>query len=474
LSAVDTGNTSWTVLASGAGGTVSASGTRITDKTGFASGTWLSGGAFGTAVTWSTVHAWVTWGASWTVETLFTGSASLTGGTSLTWLTVFTWVTVSSVWTGDTSATWFTDWTASGTVWTGWTWSTSGTGATDGTSWTLSTVWSDIRRGESIFTVGTSITWGAGGTVHTGSTVGTWLTLSTWNTGGTWNTWWTHWTHWTFLLFTLAFASSGSASLGWGFAGTLVVDLAKASRVVVVFVFSADSVSGGDVSLEEVEVWAAREASLLFSTLWGDGVDHNIDLVLSEVEGSFLDGSERSLLDNTRVGHDHEHSSSVFVSVSEVFEHTEGGVETLGDVVTMSHVLSIGDSSEETSFLASIFETGNHNGFGGVSNNTDSNSTLVFSEKIFNHSGGSDFHFWPVSFDTGGGVQKNNDFNWAWYFWNGGNVTAASAGTFGQVHTTGGSDGSDLVVGVLLGDDQGRGERDESSKKPHVSNHREL
>lgn len=278
------------------------------------------------------------------------------------------------------------------------------------------------------------------------------MTLSTWNTGFTWNTWWTHWTHWSFLLFTLAFASSGSAFLGWGFAGTLVVDFGQTLGVVVVFVFSANSVSGGDVSLKEVEVWAAREASLLFSTFWGDGVDHDVDLVLSEVEGSFLDGSERFLLDNTGVGHDHENSSSVFVvAVSEVVEHTENGVETFGDVVTMSHVLSIGDSFENVSFLADIFETRNDDGFGGVSNNTDSNSALVFSVKIFNHSGGSDFHFWPVSFDTGGGVQKDDNFNWARYLWDGGNITAASAGTFGQVHATGRSDRPDLVVSVLLG-----------------------
>lgn len=406
LSTVDTGDTFWTVLASGTGGTVSASGTSVTNKTVFASCTCLSGGTFVTAVTWITVHAWVTWSTGWTVKTLFTGSASLTGGTSLTWKTVLTGVTVGSVWAGNTSGTCVTDWTASGTVWTGWTWSTSRTRATNGTGWTLSTVWSGIRRRESVFAVGTSSTWGAGGTVHTGSTVGTWLTLSTWNTGFTWNTWWTHWTHWSFLLFTLAFASSGSAFLGWGFAGTLVVDFGQTLGVVVVFVFSANSVSGGDVSLKEVEVWAAREASLLFSTFWGDGVDHDVDLVLSEVEGSFLDGSERFLLDNTGVGHDHENSSSVFVvAVSEVVEHTESGVETFGDVVTMAHVLSIGDSSENVSFLADIFETRNDDGFGGVSNNTDSNSALVFSVKIFNHSGGSDFHFWPVSFDTGGGVQ---------------------------------------------------------------------
>ena len=86
----------------------------------------------------------------------------------------------------------------------------------------------------------------------------------------------------------------------------------------------------------------------------------------------------------------------------------------------------------------------------------------MFSVKIFNHSGGSDFHFWPVSFDTGGGVQKDDNFNWARYFWDGGNITAASAGTFGQVHATGRSDRPDLVVSVLLGDDQGRRERNES------------
>jgi len=275
------------------------------------------------------------------------------------------------------------------------------------------------------------MTWGAGRTVHTGSTVGTWLTLSTVGTWLTWNTWWTHWTHWTFLLFTLAFASSGSALLGWGLAGTLVVDLGKTVFIVVVFVFSTNSVPGGDVSLKKVEVWAAREASLLFSTFWGDGVDHNIDLVLSEVEGSFLDGGERFLLDNTGVGHDHENSSSVFVSVSSVVEHTESGVETLGDVVTMSHVFSRGDSTEKTSFIASTLETRNDIGFGGVSNNTDSNSTLVLVEKLFNHTGGSDLHFWPVSFDTSGGVQKDDNFNGAWYFWDGRNVTAAFAGTFG-------------------------------------------
>ena len=35
-------------------------------------------------------------------------------------------------------------------------------------------------------------------------------------------------------------------------------------------------------------------------------------------------------------------------------------------VVTMSHVLSIGDSSENVSFLADIFETRNDDGFGGI------------------------------------------------------------------------------------------------------------
>ena len=35
-------------------------------------------------------------------------------------------------------------------------------------------------------------------------------------------------------------------------------------------------------------------------------------------------------------------------------------------VVTMAHVLSIGDSSENVSFLADIFETRNDDGFGGI------------------------------------------------------------------------------------------------------------
>jgi hypothetical protein len=87
-------------------------------------------------------------------------------------------------------------------------------------------------------------------------------------------------------LFTLALAFSGSAFGFWSFAWASVVNFFGTSLPPVLLAWhfgGADSVSGGDVSLKEVEVWAAREASLLFGTFWGDGVDHDVDFSLSEV-----------------------------------------------------------------------------------------------------------------------------------------------------------------------------------------------
>jgi len=473
LSAWDAGNTSWAVSTPWTSSTVSTSSTGIADQTGFTSGTWLTWFTFSAAVTWSSVHAWVTWSAGWAWKTFFTGSTSLTLSTSLAWLTIFTWVTVSSVWTWNTSATWFTNWTASGSVWTGWTWLTSWTLATWGTSFSLSTVWSNIVRAKSVFTVGTSSTWVTGGTIHTTSSVSAWVTLSAWDTWLTWNTWWTHWTHWTFLLFTLAFAFSGSAFLFWGFASASVVNFGDTVSVPVWLVSGTDSVSGGDVSLKEVEVWAARQASFLFGTLGSDGVNHNVDFGLSEVQRSSLDGSQRSFFDDTGVGHDHENSSSVFGFGAEVVEHIESAIKTFGDVVTMSHVGGVGDGAKKASFFVDAFEGGDDFSFGGVSNNTDSDSALVFSKEFLNHGLGGAFHASPVFFNASSGVHENDDFDWAWYFWNGVDVIATSTGTFGQIKTAGGSDGSDLMVGVLFGGSQHRSEGNKCCEKPHVLTHRD-
>jgi hypothetical protein len=98
----------------------------------------------------------------------------------------------------------------------------------------------------------------------------------------------------------------------------------------------------------------------------------------------------------------------------------------------------------------------------------------VFVVQFFNHSGGGTFHSSPVFFDTGGRVQKNNNFDWAWYFWDGGDIIATSAGTLGQIHTAGGSDGSDFVFGVLLsGDSQKAADGSNGCKKPHVFSNRD-
>lgn len=453
LSAWNTRDTSWTVWTFWTGGTIWTFSTGITNQTWFTSGTWLTWSANWTAVTWPSVQAWVTWSTLWTWVTSFTGWASLTWGTSGTWLTIFTWVTVSSIWTWNTSSTWSTNWTASGSVWTWGTWWTSWTLGTWSTSWTLSTVWSNIGGGETVFTVLTGLTWGTWLTVHTGSTVNTLETLSAWNTGLTWDTWWTHWTHWTFLLFTFTFAFSGSALNLWGLSWASVVNFRNTISVSVWLVSGADSISGGDVSLQEVEVWAARQTSFLFGTFGSNGVNHNVDFSLSEVEGGFLDLSQGFLFDNTGVSHDHQNSSGVFGFRTEVVEHFEGGVKTFGDVVTMAHVLSVLDGTEEASFLGGIFEGGDDFGFGGVSNNTDFDVVVVFVVEFFDHGGGGSFHSSPVFFDTGGRVQKNNDFDWAWYFWDGGDIIATSASTFSQIHTGGRSDRSDFVFDILLGGD---------------------
>jgi len=205
----------------------------------------------------------------------------------------------------------------------------------------------------------------------------------------------------------------------WGFAWASVVDLRNTVSVSVWLVSGADSVSGGDVSLEEVEVWAARQTSFLFSTFSSDGVNHDVDFRLSEVEGGFLDLSQGFLFNDTGVGHDHKNSSSVFGFGSKVVEHVKGGIKTFGDKVTMSHVVSTLDGAEKLSFVVDIFKRGDNFGFSGVSDNTNSDVALVFVVEFFNHCGGRAFHTSPVFFDTGGRVQENNDFDWAWHFWNG-------------------------------------------------------
>jgi hypothetical protein len=121
------------------------------------------------------------------------------------------------------------------------------------------------------------------------------------------------------------------------------------------FSTGTDSVSGGDVSLKEVEIWAARQTSLLFGTLAGNGVYHNVDFVLSEVERSILDVSLLTLftvftfllVDDTGVGHDNKDSSNVTVVGVWFAEHVGGGIHTFGDKVTMAHVVSRSDSIDE-------------------------------------------------------------------------------------------------------------------------------
>jgi hypothetical protein len=239
----------------------------------------------------------------------------------------------------------------------------------------------------------------------------------------------------------------------WGLSWASVVNFRNAISVSVWLVGGADSVSSGDISLQEVEIWAARQTSFLFSTFSGNGVNHNIDFSLSEVEGSFLDLSQGFLFDNTGVGHDHQNSSGVIGFGTEVVEHIKGGVKTFGDVVTMAHVGGVLDGTEEASFLGGVFEGGDDFGFAGVSDDTNSDVVVMFVVEFFNHGGGGSFHASPVFFDTGSRVQKNNDFDWAWYFWDGGDIIATSASTFSQIHTGGRSDGSDFVFGVLLGGD---------------------
>jgi hypothetical protein len=135
-----------------------------------------------------------------------------------------------------------------------------------------------------------------------------------------------------------------------------VVNFRNAISVSVWLISGADSVSSSDIPLQEVKVWAARQTSFLFSTFGGNSIDHDIDFSLSEVEGGFLDLSQGFLFDNTGVGHDHQNSSSVIGFGAEVVEHIEGGVKTFGDVVTMAHVFSVLDGTEEASFLGGVFE----------------------------------------------------------------------------------------------------------------------
>ena len=167
-------------------------------------------------------------------------------------------------------------------------------------------------------------------------------------------------------MFTFTLAFSRSALNLWGLSWASVVNFRNAISVPVWFISGADSVSSSDIPLQEVKVWAARQTSLLFGTFSGNGVNHNVDFGLSEVEGGFLDLSQGFLFDDTGVGHNHQNSSSVFGSGAEVVEHIKSGVKTFGDVVTMAHVFSVLDGTEKASFLGGVFEGGDDFGFGGI------------------------------------------------------------------------------------------------------------
>lgn len=463
LSAVDTADTSWTVR------TLWTWRAWLTGGTGITSNTWSTSSAWGTWLTlltssaWLAVLAWVTRSTVWAVWSLLTWLAWSTAWAWLAWLTVLAWVTWGSVWAWWTSGTGLSHWTAALAVWTGWTLWTLLTWWTGWTWLSLSTVGSDVVGAETVSSVSTWLAWLTGGTVHTGSAWGAWGTWLAWHTDGTWETWSTHTAHWTGLLFALASTLSGSA-LWWVVrweSWALVVDLVQAISVLVVLLSSADSVSGGQKLLEEVKVWAAREASLLLGTLWGNGVDHNVNLGLSEGRRGSLNlaelrigGGGAVLGNHTRVGHDDEDSSHS-VAVLAVLEGGEGGVQTSVNVVTVSHVLGVGHGLSEGVLFSvadhSLLEVSDVHGGGGVfdDGNVDVN---VLGVEFVNHlvSGGS--HTLPVFLDTGGTVHEDNDFDWAWDWRGKLSWVAAFTLAIGEIHTAVRSDRSHISNnGVLSG-----------------------
>jgi len=463
LSTVDTINTSWTVWTLWTWLAVLTAGTGITGGTWSTSWTGVTWLTLWTWLAWHTVLAWVTSGTSWAWLALLTAWTSWTGWAHLTGLAVFTWVTVGTVWAGYTSWTGFTNWTASLTVWASWTGWTSWTLWTWSTSLTLSSIWGDIVGGETILTVSTIGTGTTGGTIHTTSAGDTVLTDATDLTAFTVLAWLTHDTHGTSLLLTFANATSGVAWNGlwlwaWALALSSLEDLLETWLVSVWNIVRADSVVGGDVLLEEVEVWAARQASLWLIALGGDSSGHDVDLVLSESGGSGLHLLEHnSVVGNTGVGHDHKVSSDIWVSATVLVEHGVGGIKTEVDEVTMALVFGV--SGNHLHFLAVAAETVAENvHLGRVGDDTDSGVATVLSENSLDHVGGVGLHVWPVLLDASGTVHEDDDFDWAVDWVQFLSVVAALTSTVGQILAAmRASDSPELMRNISLAFSSGEG-----------------
>lgn len=467
LSSVDTIDTSCTVGALWTWLTGLTAGTGITGGTWSTSWTWLAWLTLWTWLAWHTVLAWVTGGTGWAWLTLGTGWTSWTGWAHLAWLTVLAWVTVGAVWAGNTSWTGLTNWTASLTVWTWWTGWTAWTLWTWGTSLTLSTVWSDVVGGKTILTVWTGLTSTTSGTIHTASAGDAIFTNATGFTADTVLAWLTHDTHSTSLLLALANAASGGAWDGlwlWTFAlvSSGLPDLLKAWLVSVWNVSGADSVVGGDVLLEEVEVWAARQASLWLVALGRDRGGHNVDLVLSESGRGGLSLLEsNSVVIDTRVGHDHQESSDIWVVATVLVEHVVGGFKTEVDEVTMTLVGGVFGGSLHLAAVGAETVTENVDS-GGVGDDTNSGGVSVLTENTLDHVSGVSLHVWPVLLDASGTVHEDDDLDWAVHWVVSFSLVAALTFTVGQVLAAmGASDSPELMgdISLTLSSDKGCGQQ---------------
>lgn len=470
LSAVHTIDTTWTHLTLWAWGTIGTAGTGITSVTWLTLVTWSASSTLLAWLTWLTVLAWVTGGTGWAWKTLLTSWTASAWLTASTWLTVLTWVTVRAIWAWWTLVTWLTDWTASLALWTGRAWWTAWTLSTWSTSWTLSTVRGNIGGGETITAVHTGGTSGTWGTVHTTSARNTWGTLSAWLTASTGLTSWSLVTHLTSLLLALAGARTLAASRGllvdsWALVGNLVKTFdvswdnvsgatgkAAVHSLLLLFVLVVDNVALGvgvlhtdsvlrDDLLEEVLVWAAREARLRLGAVVRDRVHHKIDGHTAELGGLIGDG-EVALLDDTTVGDNHEDTSDAVVA-RVTLEHVERLIETEGDDVTVTLELGTANAASERVGLVGTNKVGDHVHSLGVRD--DGNlavsgvrvvADLVLSvtrvrgarverdvavvaivavlEDVVNHTLYVGLHLIPVGRGAGGAVHHHDNLNWAW------------------------------------------------------------
>jgi len=469
LSAVHTVDTAWTHLTLWAWGAIGTAGAGITSVTWLALVTWSAGSALLAWLTWLTVLARVTGGTGWTWETLLTGWAASTWLTASARLTVLTWVTVRAVRAWRTLATWLTNWTASLALWTGRAWRTAWTLSTWRTSGTLSTVRRNIGGGETVAAVHTGGTSGTWGTVHTASARNTRSTLSAWLTASTGLTSWTLVTHLTALLLALAGARSLAASRGllvesWALVGNLVKTFdvswddvggatgkAAVLSLLLLLVLVVDNVTFSisvlhtdavlrDDLLEEVLVWAAREARLRLGAVVGDRVHHKVDGHTAEL-GRLIGDGKVALLDDATVGDDHEDASDAVVARVSL-EHVERLVETERDDVTVALELGAADRSSEGISLVGTDKVGDYVDSLGVGD--DGNLTvagvrvvvdLVLSvtreggarverdvavvavvavlEDVVDHTLYVGLHLVPVGRGASGAVHHHNNLDWA-------------------------------------------------------------